>query len=131
MENNKAEDNKDESCEKHSWCKHHHVVPFLAGIILLIAVFGAGMAVGHEGRHERGYRDGGRGWSNGGGCGMNRDFSEGSSCGGGCNFANEPVESQEGGLKNFFFGKKGKTQVESLDATNTKQNLTASSSNTK
>ena len=59
MENNQVEnqveDNKGESCKKHSCCggKHHKCFGIAIAIILFIGVFGMGLAIGRHSQGER------------------------------------------------------------------------------
>lgn len=105
------ENNKTEHCESHSCCKHHRIIVPLVLTVLLIAVFAFGVAVGHEGERE-GFR--GEGGYERGGCGRG-NFLRGEN-GSESDYRNNAKEQTE------------KTdKAKGVEATTTKENLTATS----
>ncbi|MEI8361440.1 MAG: hypothetical protein WCG01_04890 [bacterium] len=59
MPNNIESNDKNTNCQHGHCCKHHHLIAVIVIVAVILGAFAAGVAVGHEGRCERGERFGG------------------------------------------------------------------------
>ncbi|MDD4333093.1 MAG: hypothetical protein PHT51_03195 [Patescibacteria group bacterium] len=98
MENIKPMDNKSEKCEKPACCKKHHIIMIALAVILFIAVFAAGLAIGNGFSHKRNSE-----WNmeqSRGGCMMNKGCARGGENCPGASLGNELKDTSEQPLNN-------------------------------